>query len=269
MIDIKQQVKEYLLKESTTLTNIVNIMNTNRPDDESTTVQNINNKLTRGTIKYSEILEIAEIMGYNIVWQKPNSSGLFTQMGTTIGGVTDLVTSPLRLFNPLTWGNYSQVTSNIKELIANDNKDLIEESKKYEWYDKMPDETKNELFNETQERFEIEVEIDKLVFEFISKISRLFLSSTDASDSIKQIFQNYNKYDYFETSSKVRLFYRILHPFIHKNYSDIALLATLVRINFIYENGGLEKLSNEELEELKPIIKYYLSNNWKTKQKVK
>lgn len=52
------------------LKGIVKEMNARRPADEQTTTQNISNKLSRGTIKYSEILEIADIIGYKIVWEK-------------------------------------------------------------------------------------------------------------------------------------------------------------------------------------------------------
>ena len=45
-------------------------MNKNRDDEHKTTTQNISNKLTRGTIKYSEIREIANIIGYKIKWVK-------------------------------------------------------------------------------------------------------------------------------------------------------------------------------------------------------
>ncbi len=36
--------------------------------EETTTSQNISNKLTRGTLKYSEALEIANITGRKIIW---------------------------------------------------------------------------------------------------------------------------------------------------------------------------------------------------------
>jgi hypothetical protein len=79
-MDIKQQIKEYLNKKNTTLTNVVNIINSFKSKEEQTTVQNVNNKLTRGTIKYSEVLEIAQILGYDIIWQeqKPNEVNLST-----------------------------------------------------------------------------------------------------------------------------------------------------------------------------------------------
>ncbi|MCG8538875.1 MAG: LLM class flavin-dependent oxidoreductase [Clostridia bacterium] len=34
------------------------------------TVQNLSNKLSRGTLKYREAKEIAEIIGYEIKWEK-------------------------------------------------------------------------------------------------------------------------------------------------------------------------------------------------------
>ena len=45
-------------------------MNKNRDEDHKTTTQNISNKLSRGTIKYSAIKEIADIIGYKIKWVK-------------------------------------------------------------------------------------------------------------------------------------------------------------------------------------------------------
>lgn len=38
--------------------------------NDSTTVSNINNKLSRDTIKYSEIVKLADTMGYDIKWIK-------------------------------------------------------------------------------------------------------------------------------------------------------------------------------------------------------
>lgn len=67
---IKNEIKGYISSSGWTLTEIVNKMNDNLPDDKKTTVQNISNKLTRGTIKYSEVKEIADIIGMNIEWNK-------------------------------------------------------------------------------------------------------------------------------------------------------------------------------------------------------
>lgn len=65
--NIKNEVKAILASQGWTLTEVVNKMNEQHPD-KKTTVQNISNKLTRGTIKYSEIQEIAKIIGKEIKW---------------------------------------------------------------------------------------------------------------------------------------------------------------------------------------------------------
>ncbi|WP_302826333.1 hypothetical protein [Anaerofustis stercorihominis] len=44
-------------------------MNKKNPD-VNVTPQNISNKLTRGTIKYKEVKEIADIIGFEIKWTR-------------------------------------------------------------------------------------------------------------------------------------------------------------------------------------------------------
>lgn len=63
---IKNEVKSYIIKEGFTMKKIASLL-----DEESkVALQNLSNKLTRGTIKYSEIREIADILGYEIKWEK-------------------------------------------------------------------------------------------------------------------------------------------------------------------------------------------------------
>ena len=52
--DIKNEIKSYIAKSGWT----------------QTTSQNISNKLARGTIKYSECKEIADIIGFSIEWEQ-------------------------------------------------------------------------------------------------------------------------------------------------------------------------------------------------------
>lgn len=70
MSNIRNEIKSYIAASGWSLVDIVAKMNESRSEDEQTTPQNISNKLTRGTIKYSEVKEIAEIIGYNVVWEK-------------------------------------------------------------------------------------------------------------------------------------------------------------------------------------------------------
>ena len=65
---VRRQVKAKLAEQGWTLTRVVKKMNERHPDKKETTVQNISNKLKRGTIKYSEILEIADIIGMEVLW---------------------------------------------------------------------------------------------------------------------------------------------------------------------------------------------------------
>ncbi len=67
---LKNEVKGYIANSGWTLTDVVKKMNEKLPQDKQTTVQNISNKLSRGSIKYIELKEIAEIIGYKLVWTK-------------------------------------------------------------------------------------------------------------------------------------------------------------------------------------------------------
>lgn len=67
---IHKQIKTNLVRSGMTLTEVVSRMNMNRPADNQTTIQNISNKIMRGTIKYSEILEIAAVLNMRIVWSE-------------------------------------------------------------------------------------------------------------------------------------------------------------------------------------------------------
>lgn len=72
MNNIRNEIKSYIAASGWSLVDIVTKMNESRPEDEKTTPQNISNKLTRGTIKYSEVKEIADIIGFKIVWEHDN-----------------------------------------------------------------------------------------------------------------------------------------------------------------------------------------------------
>ena len=72
MNNIRNEIKSYIAASGWSLVDIVAKMNESRPEDEKTTPQNISNKLTRGTIKYNEVKEIADIIGFKIVWEHDN-----------------------------------------------------------------------------------------------------------------------------------------------------------------------------------------------------
>ena len=63
---IKETVKIAMVKSDVTLTELVRLLNDkyNRED----TIQNLGKKINKGTLKYREAEEIAEILGYAIEW---------------------------------------------------------------------------------------------------------------------------------------------------------------------------------------------------------
>jgi len=61
LINIRNEVKSYIAKSGYTLTYIVEKMNESRDAENKTTTQNISNKLSRGTIKYSEIKKLLKL----------------------------------------------------------------------------------------------------------------------------------------------------------------------------------------------------------------
>lgn len=71
-VNIRNEIKAEIAKSGWTLTDIVKQMNLLHPE-ETTTSQNISNKLTRGTLKYSEAIEIAAIIGRRISWVPASS----------------------------------------------------------------------------------------------------------------------------------------------------------------------------------------------------
>lgn len=65
--EMQKFFKSKLAMSGMTFTKVIDEYN---KSNDKTTVSNINNKLSRDTIKYSEILKLADIMGYDIKWIK-------------------------------------------------------------------------------------------------------------------------------------------------------------------------------------------------------
>lgn len=65
---IRNEIKAQITRSGHTMTKLVELLN--QKYDKKTAVQYLSNKLTRGTITYKEVLEIADVLGYDIVWQE-------------------------------------------------------------------------------------------------------------------------------------------------------------------------------------------------------
>jgi len=67
-MNIKEEIKSIIVKSGISMTDVVDTLN--KKYCRKDTVQNLSAKLTRGTIKYREAQEIAEVLGYRIEWVK-------------------------------------------------------------------------------------------------------------------------------------------------------------------------------------------------------
>ena len=69
-MSIKNDIKSYIIKSGWTISKVQEELN--KKNNTTYSVQNLSKKITNETLKYSEVLEIAEIIGYTITWNKDN-----------------------------------------------------------------------------------------------------------------------------------------------------------------------------------------------------
>lgn len=64
---LRDEIKSYIVSAGWTITKLAEELNKRNGNDY--TVQNLSNKIRKESLKYSEILEIADILGYKIKWE--------------------------------------------------------------------------------------------------------------------------------------------------------------------------------------------------------
>lgn len=67
-MEIKNEINSYLAKAGWTLTAVAQELTLKH--NKNVTVQNLSNKLAKGTIRYGEVKEIADTIGYDLSWTK-------------------------------------------------------------------------------------------------------------------------------------------------------------------------------------------------------
>ena len=67
MYNIKNEIKANIMRKGYTLTALNKALN--KKFNRNNTVQNLTSKINNETIKYKEILEIAEVLDYKIKWE--------------------------------------------------------------------------------------------------------------------------------------------------------------------------------------------------------
>lgn len=69
-MDIRNELKSYIVKEGLTMRELVDMLADEYGWNDS--VPNFSGKLRRGSLRYSEAVELADVMRYDIVWMKRN-----------------------------------------------------------------------------------------------------------------------------------------------------------------------------------------------------
>ena len=64
----RNEIKSYITREGMTMTEVVELLAD--AHGWSSSVPNLSGKLRRGSLRYTEAVELADVLGYDLVWQK-------------------------------------------------------------------------------------------------------------------------------------------------------------------------------------------------------
>ncbi|MBN1045472.1 LLM class flavin-dependent oxidoreductase [Clostridium botulinum] len=67
-MELKDEIKAYIVSSGWSITDLNKKLN--KLNSTEYTVQNLSSKIRKGSLKYSEVLQIAEIIGYEIEWNR-------------------------------------------------------------------------------------------------------------------------------------------------------------------------------------------------------
>lgn len=67
-MNIRDEIKAHTVQEGTTMSEIVRTLAV--VHGWSANVPNLSDKLKHGTLHYNEAIELADVLGYDIIWQK-------------------------------------------------------------------------------------------------------------------------------------------------------------------------------------------------------
>ncbi len=72
-MNIRSTIKSYIVREGMTMTGMVDKLAERHGWSKS--VPNFSDKLRRGLLRYHEAIEVADVLGYDIVWKKRTGGG--------------------------------------------------------------------------------------------------------------------------------------------------------------------------------------------------
>ncbi len=66
--ELRNEIKSYIVRTGCTMQEVVDLLADEHGWSDS--VSNLSNKLQRESLRYTEAVQLADVLGYNIVWQK-------------------------------------------------------------------------------------------------------------------------------------------------------------------------------------------------------
>ena len=67
-MNVRNEIKAQIIRAGFTMQEVVDLLHDEY--DWSDSVSNLSAKLQRGSIRYKEVMELADVLGYEIVWRK-------------------------------------------------------------------------------------------------------------------------------------------------------------------------------------------------------
>ena len=66
--NLRNEIKSYIVRQGMTMQEVVDILSDEYEWSDS--VSNLSNKLQRESLRYTEAVQLASVLGYDLVWQK-------------------------------------------------------------------------------------------------------------------------------------------------------------------------------------------------------
>lgn len=259
-IDIKQQIKEILLKENITMTDLVELLNNRKPnEDNKTTLVSLNNKLTRGSIKYSEILEIFDALDYDISLQKRFKADVQSSKSASSGYTTKSYTSGIAGATTgfLIGGIPGSIIGGLLGVSAEKTKSIIDSKEK-----KVLNDVDNFDWEQLQHRYELEEQFEYVLELLINSI----ISNADLEKlpiKIQSEIKAYQNTNDTPIGFKFVLVYRALYVIVAKQILNMELIDYLSNVRKMYNNGGITNIDNNDIREFIEKADYLMNTVFK------
>ena len=70
--ELRNEIKSYIVRTGCTMQEVVDLLADEHGWSDS--VSNLSNKLQRESLRYTEAIQLADALGYDIIWQKRRDS---------------------------------------------------------------------------------------------------------------------------------------------------------------------------------------------------